>query len=157
MKPRVSWNSARDAPDQNLIWWRGIHASKPGPPLITWQQCTKLSLMWHVLTLFADWTDNVAGQPGSVAGIRVKECVVHVVHWCACSVLTLARVEACRHVARRFFVGFSPVDSSCLPLHDGMFKNTFWELWFLGLDQTPFFSRTRFDTSCWVIPEIKHT
>jgi hypothetical protein len=49
------------------------------------------------------------------------------------------------------------VDLSCLPLHDGIFKNTFWELWFLGLDQTPSFSRTSSDTSCYTVPEIKHT
>jgi hypothetical protein len=30
-----------------------------------------------------------------------------------------------------------------LPLHGGMFKNTFWKLWFLGLDQTPFFFKNK--------------
>ena len=68
----------------------------------------------------------MVGQLGSVAGIWAKkEHVVCVARWCACSVLTLVRVEACRHAARQFFAGFSLVDSSCLPLHDGIFKNTF--------------------------------
>ena len=39
-----------------------------------------------------------------------------------------ARVGACGHAGRRFFAGFSTVDSSGFPLHDGMFKNTFGEL-----------------------------
>ena len=37
-------------------------------------------------------------------------------------------VGACGHAGRRFFAGFSTVDSSGCPLHDGMFKNTFGEL-----------------------------
>jgi hypothetical protein len=68
-----------------------------------------------------------------------------------------ARVGACGHAGRRFFNGFSPVDSSRLPLHDGILKNMFWELWVLSLDQTLFFSRTSSDTSCSDIQAIKHT
>ena len=34
-------------------------------------------------------------------------------------------VGACGHAERRFFAGFSTVDSSGCPLHDGMFQNTF--------------------------------
>ena len=34
-------------------------------------------------------------------------------------------VGACAHAGRRFFTGFSTVDSSGCPLHDGMLKNTF--------------------------------
>jgi hypothetical protein len=91
--------------------------------------------------------DDVSGQPGSVAGIRAKKT----------RGVRVARVGVCGHVGRRFFAGFSPVDSSRLPLHDGMFKNTFGELLFLGLDQTPSFSRTSSNTSCWDIQAIKHT
>jgi len=100
----------------------------------------------------------VAGQPGSVADNRVKttrgERGASGRAW---AVLSSARVGACGHAGRRFFAGFSPVDSSGCPLHDGMFKNTFGELLFLSLDQTPSLSRTSSDTSCWVIPELKHT
>jgi hypothetical protein len=39
-----------------------------------------------------------------------------------------------------------------------MSKNTFWELLFLSLDQTPSFSRTSSDTSCWDISRTQsHT
>jgi len=68
----------------------------------------------------------VSGQPSSVAGIRAKKTRgVRVARWCAKAVLSSARVGACGHERRWFFAGFSPVDSSLLPLHDGMFKNTF--------------------------------
>jgi hypothetical protein len=77
--------------------------------------------------------------------------------WCAWAVWTSAHVSACGHAGRRFFAGFSKVDSSGCPLHYGMFKNTFGELGFLSLDQTPSLSRTSSDTSCWVIQAIKHT
>ena len=91
-------------------------------------------MTWHVLSWIADrsndvvdayaklmlWlllVDDVVGQPGSVSGIRAKK--ERVARRCAWAVLTLT------HAARRFFTGFSPVDLSRLPLHDGMFKNTF--------------------------------
>jgi hypothetical protein len=70
--------------------------------------------------------DDVAGQPGSVAGIRAKK--TRGARWarrCVWAVLTSARVGACGHAGRRFFNGFSPVDSSRLPLHDGILKNMF--------------------------------
>jgi hypothetical protein len=71
----------------------------------------------------------VAGQPGSVADNRVKttrgERGASGRAW---AVLSSARVGACGHAGRRFFAGFSTVDSSGCPLHDGMFKNTFGEL-----------------------------
>ena len=88
----------------------------------------------------------MAGQPDSVAGCRAKK--ERVARLCAWAVLTSARVGAFGHAGRRFFAGVSPVDLSSLPLHDGMYKNTFLELRFLDLDQTPSFSRTRSDTSC---------
>jgi hypothetical protein len=71
----------------------------------------------------------VAGQPGSLADNRVKttrgERGASGRAW---AVLSSARVGACGHAGRRFFAGFSTVDSSGCPLHDGMFKNTFGEL-----------------------------
>ncbi|KAJ6912565.1 hypothetical protein NC651_015092 [Populus alba x Populus x berolinensis] len=36
------------------------------------------------------------------------------------AVCSVARVGACGHAGRRFFAGFSPVDSSGCALHDGM-------------------------------------
>jgi hypothetical protein len=68
----------------------------------------------------------VAGQPGSVARCRAKkERVARLYAWAA---LTSARVGACGHAVRRLFARVSPVDLSHLPLHDGMYKNTFGEL-----------------------------
>jgi hypothetical protein len=100
----------------------------------------------------------VAGQPDSVVDNRVKttrgERGASGRAW---AVLSSARVGAFGHAGRRFFTGFSAVNFYLRPLHDGMFKNTFGELLFLSLDQTPSFSRTGSDTSCWVIPELKHT
>jgi hypothetical protein len=70
--------------------------------------------------------DDVAGLPGSVAGIRVRMTRgERDARWCARAVLASAHAGACGHVGRRFCAGFSPVNSSLLPLHDGMLKNTF--------------------------------
>ena len=70
--------------------------------------------------------DAVAGQPGSVTGIWAKKTRgVRVARWCAWAVLSSESVGACGHAGRRFFAGFSPVDSAHRPLHDGMVTNTF--------------------------------
>ena len=71
----------------------------------------------------------MAGQPGSVANNRVKTTRgEHGASGRAWAVLSSARVGACGHAGRRFFAGFSAVNFYLLPLHDGMFKNTFGEL-----------------------------
>ena len=48
--------------------------------------------------------DDVAGQPGSVAGIRARK--TREARWCAWAVLAEARDGACGHAGRRFFTGF---------------------------------------------------
>jgi len=76
--------------------------------------------------------DDVAGQPGSITGSQVKkERGTHAAYLCAWAVLMSACAGAYGHVAHWFFTGVSPVDFSCLPLHDGMFKTCFenFDLW----------------------------
>ena len=103
---------------------------------MTWQamMCLLAGLMtW--LDDCAEWLtwlltgDDVPGQPGSVAGIRARKTrEEREARWCAWAVLGSARSGACGHEGRRFFAGFSPENSSRLPLHDGNGKNTFGEL-----------------------------
>ena len=68
----------------------------------------------------------MAGQLGLVADNRVEttrgERGASGHAW---AVLSVARGGACGHAGRRFFAGFSPVNSSLLPLRDGNVKNTF--------------------------------
>jgi hypothetical protein len=127
-------------------WWRGA-----GAPGISWR-----GISWRVLlTGLMAWRMTVqncwrgwwrCGSTRFSCRNSGEEDA-----WSACSALVRvgsAVVGACGYAGRRFFAGFSPVDSARRPLHDGMVTKTFWQLWFLGLDQTPSFSRTSSDTSC---------
>ena len=71
----------------------------------------------------------MAGQPGSVADNRMKmtrgERGASGHAW---AVLLSERGGACGHAGRRFFAGFSPENSSLLPLRNGNVKNTFGAL-----------------------------
>jgi len=160
MRSRVRWNCICAALDQNPTTDVALMMYRPrkqtGPTIddvaqscviITDVACFEADywlVRWH-----GRWpcemvvlVDDVAVQPCSVTGSLVKEHGMRMARLCAWAVLTSAVL------ARS---GMQHVSSSpefhqwiyCLPLHDGMFKNTFWKLWFLGLDQTPFFFKNK--------------
>jgi hypothetical protein len=99
-----------------------------------WQ--TIVRIQWRVW-----WRGD---QLGSKNGERVKkERGTHVARLCAWANVSLARDDTFEHATCRFFTGVSPMDSYLPPLHYGIFKNTFWKLLFLSLDQTPSFFKNK--------------
>jgi hypothetical protein len=88
--------------------------------------------------------DDVAGQPDSFCRSRVKmERGARTARWYAGAVWTSARGGACGHVGRRFFAGFSTMDSSGCPLHDGMFKKHVWRTLIFEFGSNTFFFKNK--------------
>ncbi|KAJ7005059.1 hypothetical protein NC653_009774 [Populus alba x Populus x berolinensis] len=77
-------------------------------------------MTWQVTWSWPYGYADVVGQPDPFCRHRArKEHGARKACWCAWAVWTSARLAACGHAGCQFFAGFSPVNSSGRPLHDG--------------------------------------
>jgi hypothetical protein len=115
------------------LWWR-VNWLVAGMAcqlcMLTTQLChANVTLIWVSHMGRVIWYSGL-GQPIRAKKMRGE----HLRAWAGTS---LVRVGEYGHVPRQNFALFSPLCSSLPPLHSGMVRTPFWQLWFLSKDQTP--------------------